>query len=627
MPFPAPSELKHLPLSPMQEDDLINFLAVELDRAEADRRAYVEKLKEEIRLYEAVPVDAAKTWPWPDASNLVVPIIGSMVDTIFPRIYSTLFGVTPVITFEEKDPDFSDNVKEFQFYFDIIQKEELKLQRTSQDWFLESIIHGTSVVKLVWDKHTRTVKGYNEKGEITKQKEKVVKNGPALYRVPLVDFFIPFYASSIADAPWVAQRFRTYWGRLKAFEDQGIYKNLDLIQYTTEFESDEYTQKREEIEETEPSYQEEYELFEFWLEYDIDNDGADENLIVTYHADSRTILRVQFNPYWHMRKPFREFIYWPRHDRFYGIGIATMIAPIQDEVTSIHNQNLDNRTIANTRMWEVVKGSTADRNFSGVAPGRVVRVDRLGEEIQSLEMGEVYASSVEAEQIPMRLAQQRSGVSDFLSGMDFGQGAGRETATTTMVRMQEARTRFNWTMDSARMALQDIAEMTVTLLQQFAEEDTVARVVGDDGAILVQELLELDEEEVRGKVGMFATASSASVNKEAEKQNLIGLSQLLQQQTLTYEMPLVQIVLNPQAPPPLKEWAMNKLNGSRVLFDRILQTFDERNAEEILGSLRALEQTLEPAGPPLGAPLPTPTGGAQGAFGVTGVGGPGPAVG
>lgn len=624
MAFVPPSEMKHVPLTSEQRTELTSWLDTEIDQAEADRQGLIDRLKEEVRMYEAAPVSAEKQWPWVGASNLVVPVIPSMVDTIFPRVFSTVFGTDPVITVEDKDPEWSDHSKAVQRMLDLVQREELKLQRVSEDWFLEAIIHGTSVVKLVWDTLEKSVKSYDEEGNITEDKRRQVKNGPALYRVPLNEFYIPMYANSIEDAPWVAHKIRTYWGRLKQLEATGVYKNVDDIEFQTEFVSDDYVRTREDIEDTAPSFMEQYELFEIWMEYDYDFDGADEMLVVTYHRPSQTLLRVQFNPYWHMRKPFREFIYWPRHDRFYGIGIAAMVAAIQDEISTLHNQAIDNRTVSNTKMWEIVAGSTADRNFDGVAPGRVVKVDRLGEEIGTLDMGTPFTTEfADGEKMGLAYAQQRTGVSDFLSGKDLGSGQSRETATTTMVKMQEARTRFNWTMDSARQAIAEIAEMTTSLLHQFGDEATLGESLGEEDQDLISEFFSMEEDEVRSKIGLYVTASTASMNKEAEKQNLIALTQMLSQQTLTFEMPLVQLIINPAAPPALKEYAMGKLNGMRKLFDRILQTFDAKNADEILGSLRALETALEPQGPALGQVAPGPQGPANGPPpGGPGLGGP-----
>ena len=598
MAFPRPGELKHIPFTVGQERDLINYIDTELTQAKGDRQGLIDRLDEEVRLYEAVPEHKVKMSPWEGASNLVVPIIGAMVDTIYPRVYSTVFGVEPTFTLEERLAKWAEHAKDVQDLLEIVQEVHLDLPKVAQSWFLEAILHGTSVVKLVWDDVRTGMKKYGDDGSIEKVDEEVKKFGPGLYRVPLEHFYIPSWAESIVDAPWVAHRIRTYWGRLQALEDSGVYKDIDLIEHRIETTSTDHTRTREALDDASPQYQEEYEIFEWWGDYDYDNDGVEERLLITYHMPSQTILRAHFNPYWHRRKPFREFEFWPRHDRWGGIGIARMVAPIQDEVSTLHNQGIDNRTAGNTRMWEVLEGSSADQHFDGVVAGLKIRVGRLGEEIKPIEFASKADGFSDAEDIALRYAQQRTGVSDFLSGTDMGKGGGRETATTTMVKMQEARTRFNWTMDSARMAMADIAQMTVTLLQQFGDDMNFDSLLGEEAAERVREFLALPEDEVREHGKISVTASSASMNKEAEKQNLIALKQMSEQNALQFEMPFIQIILNPQAPPELKEYAMEKLKGNRILFDRILQTFDAKNADAILGSLVALEAISGQGGPP-----------------------------
>ena len=630
MAYPIIDEIPQVPLTEREEDHLRLWIDEQLRYAEADRKGFIDDLMTEIDIYEAIP-PPYKDFPWENSSNLTIPVAASMADTIFPRIYSTVFGVDPVFTCEDVNPFLAKHVKAYQKLLDLIQEKELKLRTRSRDWFMESVIHGTSVVKLIHETiRVSNYKNYqpDDDGEmqLVDDQVKTKKNGPALYHVPLEDFYIPFRAKSIEDAEWVAHRIRTTWGSLKIKEDMGLYENLDRIEASSEWRSPDYEAHRESLENREISWQEEFEIFEVWCEYDYDEDGLDESLVVTYHMPTQTLLRVQFNPYWHGRKPFREFVYWPRHDRFYGIGIAHMAKPHQDEISTLHNQNIDNRTVANTRMWEVVAGSRADQHFSGVAPSKKVKVDKLGEEIQPLQLGEVYRSSSESETMALRYAQQRTGVSDFLSGVDLGGEGGRVTATTTMARMQEARTRFNWTLDSAREAMSDIAIMTTQILQQFFEEDDPLLLqLGDEDAELVAEFLSMEPDEVERMYNITVTASSASLNKEVEKQNLIGLVQLLGQYTQTFEQPYVMLLMNPQTPPPMKEYAMEKLQGARTLFNRILQTFDVRNTDDVLGSLEPLAAALE--GPEGGAGLggagiagpPSPFGG-MGAMGPAGVG-------
>ena len=630
MPFPTLAKLPHIPLTDKEEDHLRLWIDQEIRWAEDERSAFITTLKDEINTYEATP-PTVKNFPWEDCSNLVIPVAASMVDTIYPRIYSTIFGVTPYFTVEDVNPELAKHVKAYQTFLQLVQQHELKLRRVSRDWFLEAVMHGTSVVKLTYETiEINKAKKYIEDPDdeefgykVGEVDTKIIKDGPALFHLPLEDFFIPFRARSIEDSEWVAHRIRTTWGHLKIQEQMGAYVNVDQIEHSSEWDSPPVEKHKEVVEDRVPMWQDEYEIYEVWCDYDYDEDGIDETLVVTYHAPTQTLLRVQFNPFWHGQKPFREFVYWPRSDRFYGIGICHMAKPHQDEISTIHNQNIDNRTVANTRMWEVVAGSRADQSFTGVAPSKKIRVDTLGQEIQPLQLGEVYQSSSESETMALKYAQHRTGVGDFLSGIDMAGGGGRVTATTTMAQMQEARTRFNWTLDSAREALSDLAIWTTSLMQQFFdEENPILDQLGETDRELVSEFLSMEPEETINQYNITVTASSASLNKEVEKQNLIGLMQMLQQYTTTFEMPFVQMLMNPQTPPALKEYAMDRLTGSRRLFNRVLQTFDVRDTTDVLGSIETLQALLpeEAAGAPvLGAGAP-PTG-ASPIPGMVGAGG------
>ncbi|KKK66580.1 hypothetical protein LCGC14_2962640, partial [marine sediment metagenome] len=160
MAFPRPGELKHIPFTEDQERGLIDYLDFELQLAEGDRQGLIDRLDEEVRLYEAVPEVKVKMSPWENASNLVVPIIGAMVDTIYPRVYSTVFQVKPTFTLEERLEEWAKHAKDMQELLEIVQDVHLNLPKVAQSWFLEAILHGTSVVKLVWDDVRTGMKKY-----------------------------------------------------------------------------------------------------------------------------------------------------------------------------------------------------------------------------------------------------------------------------------------------------------------------------------------------------------------------------------------------------------------------------------------------------------------------------------
>lgn len=617
----SPEKLDKLSLSLEQEDRLKLYLSDILYRMESERQPYIRDMMEEIEAYEA-PVKPIKIHPWKGASNLTVPVIGSMVDTIFPRVHATVFSPSTFVSVEEWPEDLSEHAKAWQDMLQWVLEHEINLPRIADSWFMETIIHGTGVVKLTWERVERERRRYDANGNVVKKQVEVIKNRPCLVHVGSQDLYIPFTARTIEEAEIVAHELHPTWGQLKLGEYNGLYQNVDDVMNITEITSDPYTKRREEIENRVPQVIDRIEdVFECWLDFDLENKGVTEPLLVTYHLPSRTLLRVQANPYNHGRKPFREIVYFPRHNRFYGVGLARQLLAIQDEISTLHNQRIDNSTIGNTRMWKVVAGSRADQSFQGAAPGLKILVDSL-DEFDSVQMGDVGNSIVEGERIALQYAQQRSGVSDFVSGFDTG-GSDRQTATQFTSRLQQALTRFNWTLEQVRDAITDIASMVTDLYAQFGRDDAdkFSLVLGER-ADLVSEFLSMDLDTVptlSASLSLQVTASSSSVNKAVEQQNLLGLIQVLQKTFTDYEMPLINLIVNPQVPAQLKEYALERIEGYRGLNRRILEINDVRNASEIMGETEGLRELITP-GPGVGGgpPQPTPTTafGGMGGFGA-----------
>lgn len=611
-------KFKDLDLTPDQETRLKGYLWEEITRAESERRGFIDGLKEEIEAYEAPP-QPEKSFPWRGAANMIVALIGTMVDTVFPRLHSTIFSVSNIVTVEEWPPDFAQHAKAWEDALQWSFDNELHLERVANSWFMEAIIHGTSVVKVYWDKIERDTTTYTEDGDIVRSQREVVRDQPVLEHVSLADLFIPFQARSIEEAEWIAQRIRTTYGDLKLRENNGFYRNVDQVLNSTKFRSPDYEAHREDLENTAPMFQDEGEIFECWVDFDLDGDGILVPLLVTIELDTHTLLRVQPHPYRHKKKPFVDIVYFPRHDRFYGIGLARQLLQSQDEITTIRRQRLDSSTIANTRMWKIIAGSRAAQSFQGTVPGGAVFCDAL-DEIDTLQIGDVPNSTYENERIALQYAQQRAGISDFMMGVDLGKGGNRTTATQTVAAMQEARTRFNWTLDQARDGIRRVAEMVTSLYQQFlpGSDDRFDRVLGQEKAELVHELLR-GSPDVLKLMSLQVTASSSSVNKAIERQDMLGLVQTLSGHMTQVEIPLVQLVMNPQAPPQLKQYALDRLEGLRVLLKRVLEAYSVRNVSEVLGEIEALREFTEIA--PAPAPIPTGPGGPAAPNGAAGMAG------
>lgn len=85
----------------------------------------------------------------------------------------------------------------------------------------------------------------------------------------------------------------------------------------------------------------EFLCYEFCWQMDVDNDGQFEWVVVTFHPDTKRVLRCQYLPYEHGRPFYIPFGYFRRPRELWAMSVAEKIAAIQDAATSILNQLID----------------------------------------------------------------------------------------------------------------------------------------------------------------------------------------------------------------------------------------------------------------------------------------------
>jgi len=116
--------------------------------------------------------------------------------------------------------------------------------------------------------------------------------------------------------------------------------------------------------------------------------------------------------------------------------------------------------------------------------------------------------------------------------------------------------------------------------------------------------LNLPDDFIADGIGIELSASTATINKEIEKQGLITVMGLVTQ----YYQQLMSIgQLAMQAPPPLQALAMKMVQGSSYFMERIVQAFDVKDIDAVL-PLAMLEEQMN-AGQQGGGPPQVPPGG------------------
>jgi hypothetical protein len=561
--------------------------------------------------YEAIPAQASRSFPFENASNLVVPIIGIHCDTLLARIMSAVTRIAPTwivkILGEINDSKMGDArtvLEEFLHYVGYEPK-ELDLYQVYHEFFGECIRYGTSVLKcpqvVIREDIATGVSGNGPSFT-----EKTIYSGPRPMKIPFQDFFIDPLDKSIEQSDFMAHRVRLSKLELQERSFKKIYDKASVDEVLNQPDrvspSTVEQQKLTDLgmtSQTQYGYQE-WDIYECHFKYNWS--GKWIRCIVWYHEKSDTILRAFFNYY-----PDCIFIaarLFFRDDMFHGYGFAEILSQFQEEISTIHNQRRDNLTVSTMSAWRVDPDSKLHKGYK-VFPSAMLPA--VAGEIESLQMGSPATVTIDEERLSLDLAERRSGVSPPQQGMGAG-GANKRgvyTAMGTLSLMQDGNTRTDLNITDMRYAHTKLGRLLCEMYAEFGIGDR-AKYFGAK-AQLLDMALELYKS---GSLALPIYASNASINREVEKQNDMLLTNMAGKH---YQMiaTMLQQIQNPMLPPPIKKYLQEAMEAANILQRTVFRHFQMDEVDRLAPDV----PPPQPEGPPPGGPPGPPQGGPPGPAG------------
>jgi len=551
---------------PASLSDLRDWFFWEIEEAR-NARAHIEHVwRDVLRMYEAIPRHATRDVPIPGAPNLEVPIGAIAADAIYAQAIDTIFQISPIVTVRPTGDEFVDVGKSLQRLINWGVTNEWGLRRAAEHTILDDVQLGTGIYYIPFV--TQTYK--------TMTQERVTWAAPQIHSIPVEDFYLPGSSPpQLTHSRWAAFIRRMTLVQLQVSAKK-LDWDLDGIQKTGSqgFVRD----RRERLAKTRQSGESETDFFEVvegHVSFDIDGDGIPEDLLVIGDVSSQQLLRVTPNPF-DQRWPFETMTYQARAHMFYGIGVVEMLAAFEDEASEVHNQRTLNMILANSRMWGGKAGHIDETQ--DVWPNKIILSQNPKEDFIPYQMGDVYPSSLDAEQIILAYAEKRSGINDLATGRGAGLGT-RTPGITALTAVQSVNQRFTPAFDAKRLATAAAVRQCLyryqerALLNDPAVRRKFQRILGDEQGIRVFELMrsrEFDD-------GFFVelTASSASINRDADRQNAVMLSNLLGNYYAKL-LELMMLVANPAQPvsPEVRKTGLKIIDAASEAMDRTIRTFD-----------------------------------------------------
>jgi hypothetical protein len=601
--------------------EISQWLQTEANKALARRSTLEDRLNTLKRTYEAKPEQDRKSFPWDGASNLVVPVAATAVETVLTRITGSIFGAPELYAGRSRSSNWAEAVDPMVTWLNWVNDNVFDSKKVYTRWILSCIKYGTSVVKLPWHRRIREVNYMDASGGQVSDTV-VLHDGPKPEFVPLEDFFWSEDANatqSIQDCEWTAQRFYQTWKQLKEAELSGDYYDVDRIKDSKRTEFKESETDTQEATGVQPESPGDYELWEFWASYPVKEDGSLAEIVVTLHRETGIVIRAVYNFYRHQERPFHMIKFFPREDSILGIGLIEMLIDVQEEVTAIHRNRLDNATIANAKVYKRTSG--ANVQFDEIFPGAVIDVENQ-DDLTEMDMGSEHGTLLMEEQHTITIGEKRSGVSDYTVGRESSAIGSRATATSTMALIREGNRRFQFLIREVRTGLTDIGHQTVSLYQQFApKREVFYELFSAEEQQWFNKYMTLPAEFSRANFAIDVKALDDQNNKEIQQQTYMTMLQVIQE-TYMKMGEAMMIISNPQAPPPIKELASQGSRAASKLIERLLESFDFKDAETFVPDVEkmiSMTAAMEMAGAVNGV--------AQGTNNGTGEQAPGPGMG
>lgn len=561
--------------SPERDSRLRSWLQTELTSAFSARFRLEAVFREARRQYEGVPRIPVRTSPIPNAPNIEITVGAVATDSIYAAAIDLIYTANPLLIARPLDKRWTDHAKAAQRYVNWSADNEVEMRRAVDNAFLDNCQLGTAGYYIPFIENIR-------KTDI----QKVVQRRPIMLPIAPENLIVPHTAGgNIQEERWVGLRF--YYTETEVQDRARNNPAWDISKTMPTSHVDWVTEQRHQAGHVTVSgiVRKVFEFIDVYCYFDYDGDGEDEDLLVTWDRSSNSIVAVGFNPY--DRRPIEAMRYQPRAHLFYGIGVMEMLQPFQEEATELHNYKVLNALLANCRMYVATQTSGITESME-VWPNKVVVVQGDIDSFKELRMSDVFPQLSAFEESAMRLAEQRCGLRGELSML--ARGGSRTPATTALSLLQQTNRRFTPAFDGMRLATAAALRQTLWRWSERVKagdkkaREHFARVLGDaDGALMVSLLEEKDFEEA---VSVEFTAASATVSREADRQNAILLTNAMDnqhQQVIT----LLQLAQDPNTMPPVRAAALKIIAAKNEMFDRTMRLFDHvRDPETFIADVR-----------------------------------------
>lgn len=414
------------------------------------------------------------------------------------------------------------------------------------------------------------------------EEEVTVRKGCFPEVVPVEDFFFPSSAADIYGADWIAQRVWLTKAQVAQRIAQGVFAKKINGESTLEAlgkpsaDRDKLTSFTSEKNKPESTIKQ-YEFFECYVQYDPDDSGKPEELIVIIERKSKAIVRAVYNFYHSHHRPFIVHRYKKIQGELYGKPLTYFLEPLHVGYTASFNQRLDAASKANETIILVPPGhDLLERADQEGLMGGVYESTADKNEIFQLQLSSPFTQMEGFENLFEHRADRLLGLSGYLFG---DEQINRPTASGQIQLIEEAKQPQYVQLEQWRETLSELAKHILSRERQFNPEGigvyrTVERpdpMTGQMTESVIYELVEWPSSAIDEDVLIEVKVTSAQMSKSLRKQEIVAFIDKLPQM-YQLMMQFAGAAADPMNPAAMM--AASLLRGYQVVVDKMLTEFE-----------------------------------------------------
>lgn len=443
---------------------------IELD--EKSRAEWMENNKEWLRL--ASQVRESKNFPWPGASNVKFPLLTIASMQFQARALPNLINSAQPVRMRTlgQDPTGqkaarANRVSKYMSYQILEGMEEW----TEEMDRLLFILPMTGIVykKTFFSEAEGRIKTY-----IVLPNEMIVNYHARSYSRARQTEILPLDLNEIYE-----------------LQAAGIYRDVEIEKCTDTKDRNSFNEINR-MNPSEGSDMETYDLYESHCYLDLDEDGYKEPYIVTLDK-SGTILRITarwgekdifFNEKGDVKRIIAEQYYTAYNfmpdpsSAVSGIGLGSLLGPINESVNTIINQLIDGGTLANLQGGFLGRGAKISGGTMRFRPGEWKQINTTGDDLRNnifpMPVREPSGVLFQLLGLMIEYGQKVSSVSDMMSGQSPGQN---QPATTTMAVLEQGLQVFTSIYKRIHRQLAKEYKLLYRLNREFLNEELYNAVI------------------------------------------------------------------------------------------------------------------------------------------------------